>query len=108
MQAEADKNAKLEQDIDRGFEHLEKIGVKLNQSAKNAVYTQIVKSSNPNVLEAYLEIKDSIDKTAKIAQQKSEGFIPPSQKGSEATPTFEYKSIHGKSLMELLRERGQI
>lgn len=108
FQSEAEKERQQEMEIERGFENLKKIGQDVNQDIRKAVLSNMIKTGKTDVIENYLDIKSELDKNAKTTQVKKEGFIPPSQKGSEATPTFNYNSIRGKSPVDIAREAGLI
>lgn len=104
----AKDQAKLaeEKEIEREFTQLKKLDSNISHKVENIILETMIKTGNKSVIDTYLEIKDKVSKAENAKQQKSEAFIPPSQKGSEATPTFTYKSIQGKSLMDIIREES--
>jgi len=105
LSEEKQADIKEEERIEKSFGQLNSMGQKITQAVKKAVLTKMIETGNTDVISTYLEMKELADGKANAEQQKKEGFVPPSHKGT-GTPKsgFNYNEIKGKSLEEIISE----
>lgn len=100
-QIESQKEAEMEEVIDKGFEQLERLGQKITPEIKKAVLTEIVKTGD-SVHDAYISIQSQLKKKDTSDQIKVEGALPNS-KGIEAKGiAIPYKDLHNLSMEQLI------
>jgi len=107
LQKKAEEDVAREKVIEQSFSQLSKMGAKITADVKKSVLTEMIRTGDKNVIDTYLNIKDKVDDRIRVNQQKKEGYVPISKKGSDADiPTFDYKNIRGKSVDDIIEESG--
>jgi len=104
----ADEKYQQDLAIEKGFEQIKGLGHDVTNATKKAVLTKMIEDGSTNVFDSYLKIKESLVKTEKAEQTKKDGFVPSSQKGSDAgKPSLPYKELRNKSLEEIAEGTGK-
>jgi len=104
----ADARNKQDQMIERSFKQLKAIGQEITPAIEKVVMTELIKSGSNDVFGTYLKIKKQATKTEKTEQQKKEGFVPSSQKGSAAGQSgLSYKELRATSLDALVERASK-
>ncbi len=104
----ADEKHQHDSAIEKGFEQIKGLGHEVTNDIKKAVLTKMIKDGSTDVFDTYLKVKESLVKTEKTDQTKKDGFIPSSQKGTDAgKPGIPYKKLRDMSLEEIAEGAGK-